>query len=161
MQVNHPTVIPAGDLAGRPARQAAVLHHDGDDIPRQGTGNRNGFAAPCWAGHAHGSDLARRRGGHPPFISCRQLTNSFEAFRDLIESDEFYAVRLFALRGGDGNAGGDCRVNGDDWEKGAQALRGYASTWPASGTSSASNMRCYKPWSNPRNKLKVYLLPGV
>ena len=27
----------------------------------------------------------------------------------------------------------DCRVNGEDWEKGMQALREYARTWPAAG----------------------------
>jgi hypothetical protein len=97
--------------------------------------------------------------------STRRLpTNSFEAFRDLIESDAFYAVRLFALRGGDGNPGGDCRVNGDNWEKGAQAMRGYASARPAADTSSTSKTWCYKPWSTapgqPRKKLKDFLLQG-
>jgi hypothetical protein len=58
------------------------------------------------------------------------LTNSFEAFRELIEADAFYGLRLFALRDGDSEPGADCRVNGDDWEKGAQALRAYAGTWP-------------------------------
>jgi hypothetical protein len=27
----------------------------------------------------------------------------------------------------------DYRVNGDDWEKGAQTLRDYVSTWPLTG----------------------------
>jgi len=71
--------------------------------------------------------------GHPSACPCCLLTNSFEAFRDLIEGDAFYALRLFALRDGGGNPGADCRVNGDDWEKGAQALRTYARTWPAAG----------------------------
>ena len=100
-----------------------------------------------------------------PRSSRRLPTNSFEAFRDLIESDAIYAVRLFALRGGDGNPGGDCRVNGDNCEKGAQPLRGYASAWPAADTSSTSKTWCYKPWSTapgqPRKKLRVFLLPGV
>ena len=71
--------------------------------------------------------------GHPPACPCCLLTNSFEAFRDLIGGDAFYGLRLFALRDGHGNPGADCRVNGDDWEKGAQALRAYARTWPAAG----------------------------
>jgi hypothetical protein len=71
--------------------------------------------------------------GHPPFCPCCLLTNSFEAFRVLIEGNAFYGLRLFALRDGDGNPSADCRVNGDAWEKGAQALRAYASTWPAAG----------------------------
>jgi hypothetical protein len=51
----------------------------------------------------------------------------------LIEGDAFYGLRLFALRDEDGNPGADCRVNGDDWEKGAQAFHAYASTWPSAG----------------------------
>jgi len=71
--------------------------------------------------------------GHAPVCPCCLLTNSFEAFRELMGGDAFYGLRLFALRDGDGNPGADCRVNGDDWEKGAQALRAYAHTWPAAG----------------------------
>jgi hypothetical protein len=71
--------------------------------------------------------------GHPPVCRCCLLINSFEAFRDLIEGDAFYGVRLFALRDGDGNPGANCRVNGKDWDKGAQALRAYPSTWRAAG----------------------------
>lgn len=68
-----------------------------------------------------------------PFCPCCLLTKSFEAFRDLIEGDGFYCLRLFAARDTDAVPEADCRVNGQDWEKGAQALREYASTWPAAG----------------------------
>jgi hypothetical protein len=68
-----------------------------------------------------------------PFCPCCLLTNSFEAFQDLIEADGFYGLRLFAMRDRDGTPGADCRVNGDDWEKGAQALRDYVGTWPHEG----------------------------
>lgn len=68
-----------------------------------------------------------------PFCPCCLLTNSFEAFRSLIEADAFYGLRLFALRDGDGEPAADCRVNGDDWEQGAQALRDYAGTWRPAG----------------------------
>ena len=68
-----------------------------------------------------------------PFCPCCLLTKSFEAFRELIEGDGFYCLRLFALRDADEVPGADCRVNGEDWEKGAQALREYARTWPAAG----------------------------
>jgi hypothetical protein len=68
-----------------------------------------------------------------PFCPCCLLTNSFEAFRDLIERDGFYCLRLFAARTTEGTPEADCRVNGEDWEKGAQALREYARTWPAAG----------------------------
>jgi hypothetical protein len=68
-----------------------------------------------------------------PFCPCCLLTNSFEAFRDLFEADAFYGLRLLAMRDRDGTPGADCRVNGDDWEKGAQALRDYVNTWPQAG----------------------------
>jgi hypothetical protein len=68
-----------------------------------------------------------------PFCPCCLLTKSFEAFRDLIEGEGFYCLRLFAARDTEGMPQADCRVNGEDWEKGANALREYASTWPPTG----------------------------
>jgi hypothetical protein len=68
-----------------------------------------------------------------PFCPCCLLTNSFEAFRELIEGDGFYGLRFFAARNPDGTPEADCRVNGEDWETGKQALRDYALTWPAAG----------------------------
>jgi hypothetical protein len=68
-----------------------------------------------------------------PFCACCLLTRSFEAFKDLIEGDEFNCLRLFAARDTEGIAQADCRVNGENWEKGAQSLREYAKTWPAAG----------------------------
>ena len=68
-----------------------------------------------------------------PFCPCCLLTNSFEAFRELIEGDGFYCLRLFSARDTEGAAQADCRVNGEDWESGVQALREYARTWPPAG----------------------------
>jgi len=68
-----------------------------------------------------------------PFCPCCLLTRSIQAFQELIQGDGFYGLRLFAARGDDGIAQADCRVNGDDWEKGAQALRDYVRTWPEAG----------------------------
>jgi hypothetical protein len=67
------------------------------------------------------------------FCPCCLLTKSFEAFRELIVGDGFHGLRLYAMRGAEGTAQADCRVNGDDWEKGAQALREYVKTWPDAG----------------------------
>jgi len=163
MQVNHPTLIPAGVFE--------YQHSTGDTVVRSLT---NGFDQWVQTDFVTLLDALRvkpqsctmmemtfpakdgepervRRAvlgpvthmaqtppnaaaeGHPPFCPCCLLTNSFEAFRDLIEGDAFYGLRLFALRDGDGNPDADCRVNGDNWDKGAQALRAYASTWPAAG----------------------------
>ena len=68
-----------------------------------------------------------------PFCPCCLLTKSFEAFRELIVGDGFHGLRLYAMRDAEGTAQADCRVNGDDWEKGAQALRDYVKTWPDAG----------------------------
>ena len=68
-----------------------------------------------------------------PFCPCCLLTRSFQTFRELIEGDGFYGLRLYAMRDAEGAPLADCRVNGDDWEKGAQALRDYVRTWPEAG----------------------------
>jgi hypothetical protein len=67
------------------------------------------------------------------FCPCCLLTRSFEAFKKHIESDRFYGVRLYAGRNREGVPMADCRVNGEDWEEGAAALRRYALTWPEAG----------------------------
>lgn len=68
-----------------------------------------------------------------PFCPCCLLTNSFAAFREVLEGDAFAGIRLFAARDEKGVPQADCRVNGEDWEPGARALRDYARTWPAAG----------------------------
>ena len=79
-------------------------------------------------------ERAERQGcEHDQFCPCCLLTNSWPAFRELIEGKEFYGVRLFAARDQTGAPQAECRVNGNDWEKGAQALRKYVETWPQQG----------------------------
>jgi hypothetical protein len=68
-----------------------------------------------------------------PFCACCLLTNTFEAFRPFAEADGFFGIRLVAVRDETGSPQADCRVNGDDWEAGAQALRDYVNRWPQSG----------------------------
>jgi uncharacterized protein DUF6348 len=70
--------------------------------------------------------------GEHPFCPCCLLTRSFEAFKELLDRDAFYGLRLYAARF-DGVPQADCRVNGEDWEPGAVALRKYAETWPEAG----------------------------
>jgi hypothetical protein len=67
------------------------------------------------------------------FCPCCLLTNSFEAFRELIEDRSAYGIRLFAMRDSNGDPQADCRVNGNDWNKGTEALRRYVGTWPEAG----------------------------
>lgn len=70
---------------------------------------------------------------HPPFCGCCLLTNCFEPFQGLMRADAFYGVRLFAALDENGQPQADCRVNGEDFEAGAEALRRYATTWPPAG----------------------------
>jgi hypothetical protein len=55
------------------------------------------------------------------------------AFQALLETDDFYGIRFYAMRDADGNPQADCRVNGEDWEPGAAALREYVAKWPERG----------------------------
>ncbi len=61
------------------------------------------------------------------------FSHSLAAFRALLDQPETYGIRLFAMRGPDGEIGADCRVNGADFPRGAEALRAYARTWPGNG----------------------------
>ncbi len=90
-----------------------------------------------------GRYLVQKPGAKPPpppsgedgehdYCPCCLMTRSFEAFQKLIESNDFYAIRMFAARDSNGQAQADCRVNGQDYEAGAVALRQYAATWPES-----------------------------
>jgi hypothetical protein len=74
-----------------------------------------------------------RDGEEHPFCSCCMLTRSFEAFSDLIQGDGYYGLRLYAARDANGDAQADCRVNGEEWETGKEALRQYVNTWPEAG----------------------------
>lgn len=67
------------------------------------------------------------------FCPCCLLTRSLDAFMPLMEGDGLYAIRMFAARNQDGSTDSDCRVNGEDFEPGAAALREYATTWPNAG----------------------------
>lgn len=70
---------------------------------------------------------------HGPFCHCCLFTQSWEAFRSLVEGHDVAALRLLAMRGADGSLAADCRVNGEDFQVGADALREYASSWPGEG----------------------------
>lgn len=72
-------------------------------------------------------------GEEHPFCPCCMVTNSGEAFKPLFELDDTLALRLFAARSAEGEFLADCRVNGEDYELGKEALRTYASTWPETG----------------------------
>ena len=68
-----------------------------------------------------------------PFCPCCLFTNAFKDFSPFIEADGFFGIRMVALRDENGSPQADCRVNGQDWEAGAQALRDYVDRWPQAG----------------------------
>ncbi len=68
-----------------------------------------------------------------PFCPCCLFTNSMAAFREILEINAFYGVRLFVMRDQNGVAEADCRVNGRDWNAGVEALIKYAQGWPDRG----------------------------
>ncbi len=68
-----------------------------------------------------------------PFCPCCLLTRSLEVFKELIQGEDTYCLRLFAARDENEVPQADCRVNGENWEVGAQALRTYVKTWPGAG----------------------------
>jgi hypothetical protein len=80
-----------------------------------------------------GEDVGGRQGESHEFCPCCLLTRSFETFVELVEDSGFYGLLLFAARDVKGEPQADCRVNGNDWDKGAEALRKYVTTWPEAG----------------------------
>jgi hypothetical protein len=67
------------------------------------------------------------------FCPCCLLTRNLDAFSPLLEGDDFFALRLYAMRNSQGAAEADCRVNGVDWPAGTEALIKYVETWPGRG----------------------------
>jgi hypothetical protein len=80
-----------------------------------------------------GENVEGGQGEGHAFCPCCLLTRSFEAFREFVEDSGFYGLLLLAVRDAKGVPQADCRVNGNDWEKGAEALRKYGATWPEAG----------------------------
>lgn len=68
-----------------------------------------------------------------PFCMCCLFTRTAEAFRHMVESQSYFAIRYFVAKTEEGNAQADCRVNGEDCEEGKRALIQYAETWPPAG----------------------------
>jgi len=72
------------------------------------------------------------------FCPCCLLTNclitdSGKALMSEIFSNGTRGLRFFAMRNESGEVSADCRINGEDFEPGAEALKAYAATWPQRG----------------------------
>lgn len=81
----------------------------------------------------YASQEAAEAGEAHPFCPCCLFSNSMEGFMDLLRAPEVYAVRMYAARSSEGEIMADCRVNGEDFEAGRQALLLYAAQWPQRG----------------------------
>jgi hypothetical protein len=162
LEINHPTLCPGGTFeyqhslgstAGDSMNKGFVGWVD-VDLPVFMDALRDKFetcSAMLWDAPASGSSAARKRqailgppvhcvtkqvdeaGGAHNFCPCCLLTNCFEAFADQMQGDEFYGIRLYAMRNVDGHAEADCRVNGVEWSAGKEALLKYVATWPDRG----------------------------
>ncbi len=75
---------------------------------------------------------AKKKEEHP-FCPCCLFTESTAAFHDLLQTDQFLGVRLFASRDNEGKLAADCRVNGEDFAPAVEMLTAYASKWPERG----------------------------
>jgi hypothetical protein len=68
-----------------------------------------------------------------PFCPCCLFTNTLTVMKSRVFDDNFYGLRLFAMREGNGSHSADCRLNGEDWESGKTALVEYVNSWPDRG----------------------------
>lgn len=79
------------------------------------------------------SQAAPEKKEEHPFCPCCLFTESTAAFHDLLQTDKFLGVRLFASRDNEGKFAADCRVNGEDFAPALELLTAYASKWPERG----------------------------
>jgi hypothetical protein len=68
-----------------------------------------------------------------PFCSCCFFTNTYKAFQQHLNSDSCFGIRFYAQCDEQGNAEADCRINGEDFAPGKEALLAYVRQWPNRG----------------------------
>ena len=82
---------------------------------------------------AHLASLPEKKKEEHPFCPCCLFTESMPAFHDLLQTERFLGVRLFASRDQQGQAAADCRVNGEDFAAALPLLTAYVEKWPQRG----------------------------
>lgn len=75
----------------------------------------------------------RKAAGAGPFDPGGLFQACRGAFVELLRSDRFLGIRLFASRDARGMAGADCRVNGEPFAPGAECLQQDVQHWPEQG----------------------------
>ena len=88
--------------------------------------------APSLCGDAPSNSETAENGEHQ-FCPCCLFTKSIDAFDEIVKSNSFCGLRLFASRDHRGIPQSDCRLNGEDFPSGAAALLRYVQTWPGKG----------------------------
>jgi uncharacterized protein DUF6348 len=71
--------------------------------------------------------------GEHDFCPCCLFTKNVDAFGELLQGQDFHAIRFFVTRDAQGHVEADCRVNGVDHAAAAAALVRYGQTWPDRG----------------------------
>ncbi|MHC5538035.1 DUF6348 family protein [Singulisphaera rosea] len=128
VQTDFITLVDATRPKGEACMQLMLTLPETEDRPKR---TRRATLGPI--AHYQSTPPANDPEDEHPFCPCCLLTRSFLAFKPLLEGDEFFGVRLFALRDNHGVPEADCRVNGEDYPVGAEALKEYAEGWPAAG----------------------------
>lgn len=81
----------------------------------------------------HYATIASQEAEEHPFCPCCLFSNSMKGFMPQLQSGGFYAVRMYAARNSEGEIMADCRVNGEDWDAGREALLQYVQQWSEKG----------------------------
>lgn len=68
-----------------------------------------------------------------PFCTCCFFTNTADTFMDELKGQGVRMVRFYAARDADGQPMADCRINGEDFDAGKDALIKYVEKWPQRG----------------------------
>jgi len=161
IQISHPTLVPEGVfewqhswgddvpksfaaglkawvLADLPVFLDCLLETPGQCMVLQPNAEGSSLLPPrrrvVLGPNTHFAKQPAPEGEEHGFCPCCLFTNSLDAFRDLLDKDAFFGIRLYAARGQDGKtAEADCRVNGIDFPAGVAGLIRYAQTWPDRG----------------------------
>lgn len=82
---------------------------------------------------AHLASLPAKRKEDHPFCPCCLISESMEAFHELLQSPQPLGIRFFVSRDQQGQLAVDCRVNGVDFPAAQPALLAYAEKWQPRG----------------------------
>lgn len=82
---------------------------------------------------AHLATLPEKKKEAHPFCPCCLMTETMEAFHDVLQTERLLGIRLFVSRDQHGQLNADCRVNGEDFPAALPLLTAYAEKWPQRG----------------------------